>query len=61
MNACATKMELVRNILRLSPHADTRFLLGFDEPDLAAYLDQLKKLESEIGSAELLQPIACEC
>lgn len=61
MDARSSKMDLVRDILRLSPHADPRFLLGFDEPDLAAYLNQLRRLERELGSGELLQPIACEC
>lgn len=61
MNTCSTKMDMVREILRLSPHADPRFLLGFGELDLNAYLEQLRKLEIEIGSNDLLQPIPCEC
>jgi hypothetical protein len=61
MNACSTKMNTVREILRLSPHADERFLFDFAEQELAAYLEQLRRLERELGSQQLLQPIPCEC
>ena len=47
-----TKRELIDRITRLNPSAAPGFLAGFDDTDLAEYLQHLKWVVSSDGPAQ---------
>lgn len=60
MEVQTPKFRAMREIARLNPTARPDFLEAFSERALERYADQLRRLETELGTDRLLRPIEPE-